>query len=292
MKSLKDFFETEPFDANAYKAYLHEIEAEKFVISYNLLKNNKILRTRIHKEGKVFETFNDLKYPPEESARTDRASVEGKPMFYGSIFTHQSNEVTLPRCVSLIETSEFFRNTETEGRQLYTQSVWINHRDLKLALVSVSSLYQSPCDELQQMQKDLRILAPQIGIENNEDAKFLGDVFAKEKEPNTYNITANFVDYLLNESEYREYFDGVIYPSVPNQGEGMNICIRKELIDGGVIQCVNACTEILTKDHKQAKLVQILIGDVLPDGTLGWYNSKELNMAIANPALFPDLIFL
>lgn len=292
MNGIKEFFEKEPFDEKAYRTYLKENRVEQYVLSYLLVKGNKIIRTRPNEKGKIFRKLSDLSYPPEDCARTDRASLKGKPMFYGSIFTHKSDGMTLPRGASLIETSEFFRNLETVGRQLLTQSVWINHRALKLASVPVSSNYQSPCEELKQMQKDFMALAPQMGIESNTEAQFLGDLFAKEKEANTYNITANFVDYLLNESEYRDYFDGVMYPSVPNEGEGMNVCIRKELIDSGDVQCLGACTEILTKDHKQAKLVQILNCDVLPNGTLGWYNSKELNMAIENPELFQDLIFL
>lgn len=116
MSGIKDFFETEPFDENAYRAYLKSSKAEQYALSYLLLRGNKIIRTRPNEKGKIFSKLSDLAYPPEECARTDRASLEGKPMFYGSIFTHKSNEVTLPRCVSLIETSEFFRNTETEGR--------------------------------------------------------------------------------------------------------------------------------------------------------------------------------
>lgn len=292
MSGIRDFFEMNPFDEKAYRDYLKKNKTERYVMSYLLLQGNKIIRTRPNEKGKIFRKLSDLSYPPKECARTDRASLKGKPMFYGSVFTHKLDRVTLSRGASMIEASEFFRDISTEGRQLLTQSIWINHRNLKLALVPVSSNYQLPCDELKQMQKETRTLAPQLGIENSEDVKFLGDLFAKEKEHNTYNITANFVDYLLNDSEYKDYFDGVIYPSVPNQGEGMNICIRTELIDDGVVQCVGACTEILTKDHKQAKLVQILNCDVLPDGTLGWYNSKELNVAIANPVLFHELFDL
>ena len=289
MKSLKDFFETELFDANAYKAYLREIKAEKFVISYNLLKNNKILRTRIHKEGKVFETFNDLKYPPEESARTDRASVEGKPMFYGSIFTHQSGEIFLPRVINLMETSDFFKDTKSMGGQFLTQSAWGNNRDLKLALLPTSLSYKTPCDELIRMQKEYKTLAKKLGVDENRDAIYLGDMLAKENMGNTYKITAYFVDYLLNESDDKDYFDGIVYPSVPSEGLGLNICIRKELIDSGEVECDGACFEVLIKKQMQSKLSQIFDAEILPTGKLEWRNSKMFSEAIENPYLFPEM---
>lgn len=289
MKSLKDFFEMEPFDADVYKAYLREIKAERFVISYILLKDNKILRTRINKDGKVFNLTDDLKYPPAENARTDRASVEGKPMFYGSIFTHQSGKVYLPRAVSLMEISDFFKDTKSVGGQFLTQSAWGNNRDLKLALLPTSLSYKTPCDELIRMQKEYKTLAKKLGVDENRDAIYLGDMLAKENMGNIYKITAYFVDYLLNESDDKDYFDGIVYPSVPSEGLGLNICIRKELIDSGDVECDAACFEVLIKNQMKSKLSQIFDAKFLPSGKLEWRNSEMLQQAIENPYLFPEL---
>ena len=292
MRQLKDFLEMKPFDANAYKSYLREIKVERFVISYILLKDNKILRTRINDECMRYTKVKDISYPPEDKARTDRASLEGRPMFYGSIFTHQSSQVFLPRIISLIETSAFFRDKESMGYQLITQSVWGNNRELRLAMLPISSAYNMPSDEMMHMRKEQRNMLPKLGIENNEEAMYLGDLFARENIYNTYSLTANFVDYLLNESEERNYFDGVVYPSVPSEGLGMNICVRKELIDSGVVSCDGACTEMLIKNKMQSKLSHLYDCSVLPNGDLSWRISEMLQQAIGSPLLFPDLLFL
>lgn len=289
MKKIGDFYEMEEFDIDAYKAFLRDIKAERFVISYLLLKNNKILRTRVNSNGKVFDTFNDLKYPPKANARTDRASIKDKPMFYGSIYTHQSGEVYLPRLVSLMETSDFFKDAQSIGGQFLTQSVWGNNRDLKLALLPTSHLYKTPCDELKYMQKEYKALTMKLGVDDNLDAIYLGDLLAKENIGNTYNITAYYVDYLLNESEDKDYFDGIVYPSVPSEGLGLNICIKKELIDSGDVELDGACFEILVKRKMKSKLSQIFDADILPDGVLAWRNSDMLNKAIHNPYLFPEI---
>lgn len=292
MSGIRDFLERDPFDEKAYKAYLLETKAENYVISYLLLRDNKIIRTRINDDCKRFNNVNNLKYPPAESARTDRASLEGKPMFYGSIFTHQADEIFLPRAISLMETSEFFRDVNASGYQLITQSVWRNNRDLRLAMLPVSELYKTPSDELMHMRREHKVYFPQMNVGNIDEATILGDMFASPQERNTYNLTAHFVDYLLNESSEGDYFDGVVYPSVPSEGLGMNICIRKELIDNGDVTCDGACTELLIKHKKQSKLAHLYDCNVTSDGTLDWRLADMLTMAVANPALFSDLLFL
>lgn len=289
MNRLKDFFDMEPFDAIAYKAYLSEIKAERFVISMLLKKDNKIIRTRVNDKAEVFDTFEDLKYPPIENARTDRASIEGKPMFYGCVFTHKGDDLYLPRIIGLMEASAFFRDTTSIGGQFLTQSAWGNNRDLKLAMLPTSSMYTSPSDELKYIQKEYNNIAQQLGVVNNSDARYLGDLLAQENVGNTYNLTAYYIDYLLNESEDGDYFDGVIYPSVPSEGLGMNICIRKELIDSGEVECDGACFEALIKYKKECKLIQIFDADILSNGRLVWRKSKMLNKAIASPSLFQEM---
>ena len=109
MTRMNEFYAAENFDAAAYKEYLKQIKIEKKVLSYLVPEGNKILRTRPNDGGELFDNISKLSYPPKDKARTDRASLEGKPMFYGSIFTHQNGTIILPRIISLMETSDFLR---------------------------------------------------------------------------------------------------------------------------------------------------------------------------------------
>lgn len=295
MEKMREFYTMNSFDAHAYKDYLHQIFKDRFklsYLSYNLLEGNKIIRTRINETCKIFRKLSDISYPPVEYARLDRASLKGKPMFYGSVFTHKNETVYLPRIINLTETSNLFKDQYSEGKQLLTQSAWKNNRTLRLVVLPVSLNYTQPCDEVQNMQMEFYKTADSIGICVSEEAIFLGDLFASKNELNTYNMTAHFVDYVLNESNDADYFDGVIYPSVPGEGLGMNICIKPSLIDTGVVKCMGASLAMLIKDKMESKLTNLLDCDIADNGELLWHNSEMLNKALQNPYLFNSLLNL
>ena len=294
MEKMREFYTMSSFDEYAYKDYLHKIleDGRLSYISYNFLEGNKIIRTRVNDTWEIFRNISEISYPPSESARLDRASLRGKPMFYGSVFTHKDETIYLPRIINLTETSNFFKDHHSEGRQLLTQSAWINNRTLKLAVLPVSTTYKQPCDEVRHMQDEFYETAKKLGICVSDEAIFLGDLFGHKNELNTYNMTAHLVDYILNESNDAGYFDGVLYPSVPGEGLGMNLCIRPSLIDTGVVKCIGASLMLLIKDKMDSKLSHLLDCDIADNGELLWRNSDVLNKAIQNPLLFPDLLSL
>ncbi len=81
-----------------------------------LFANQKILRTRKMKTISLGIFMNS--YPPKEYARTDRASIEGKPMFYASIFTKEVEEShAYPRIISALETIPLLRAKGTSGQK-------------------------------------------------------------------------------------------------------------------------------------------------------------------------------
>ena len=159
-------------------------------------------------------------------------------------------------------------------------------------MLPISQDYKNPSDELKFFQKQFYEAANTIGMRITEDALCLGDFWAAPGSAKIYNMTANFVDYLLNESDEKDYFDGVVYPSVPGEGLGFNICIRPSLIDEGVVQFLGASAVMLIKQEMEAKLSQIYDCEVVENGNLLWRNSDMLNKAIQNPLLFPDLLAL
>ena len=292
MTRMNEFYAAENFDAAAYKEYLKQIKIENNVLSYMVPEGNKILRSRLNDNRAFFDEISKLSYPPKDKARTDRASLEGKPMFYGSIFTHQNGTRILPRIINLMETSDFFKDKQAIGCQLLTQSAWINSQPLKLAMFPTSLKYNIPCDELRHIQEEFYNVAASINMNLREASLYLGDMFAMDNTKNTYNITAYAVDYLLNDTSDSAYFDGVIYPSVPSEGLGMNVCFRPSLIDSGVVQFLGATVTLLIKDGMEAKLSYLYDCNVVGEGNLTWHKSDMLKKAYQNPLLFPDLLSL
>ena len=292
MNTLEEFYLMESFDAIAYKDYLRQIKAERFVLSYNLIENEKIIRARINDNDKLFKNTSEISYPPVEKARLDRPSLAGYPMFYGSIFTHVKGQVYLPRIINIMETSALFKDKQSVGTQWLTYSVWTTCRKLNLAILPISLTYKQPCDEVLQIQREVQDIIDLLGVAFYNEAIFLSDLFARENKYNTYAMTANFVDYLLNDSDGKDYFDGILYPSVPSEGLGLNICVRPTLIDDNIIKCGGASTMLLIKDKMNSKVSQFFDADIADNGELLWHNSKMLNKAIVNPELFPELLYI
>jgi hypothetical protein len=292
MTRMNEFYAAENFDAVAYKEYLKQIKIEKNVLSYLVPEGNKILRSRLNDNRAFFDEISKLSYPPICCARTDRASLEGKPMFYGSVFTHLNGEIVPPKVINLIESSDFFKDKQAIGCQLLTQSAWMNSRPLKFAMFPTSLKYNIPCDEVRHIQEEFYNVAASINMNLREASLYIGDMFAMDNTKNTYNITAYAVDYLLNDTSDSAYFDGVIYPSVPSEGVGMNVCFRPSLIDSGVVQFLGATVTLLIKDGMEAKLSHLFDCNVVGEGNLIWHKSDMLKKAYQNPLLFPDLLSL
>lgn len=63
--------------------------------------------------------------------------------------------------------------------------------------------------------------------------------------------------------------DGVMYPSVWGDGQGMNICLKKETVD----ECVHfqqASVQCIDKHVGESNIFSIAESYLLPDGCLKW----------------------
>lgn len=122
------------------------------VVHICLQEGCKILRSSINNERNLFDNVQRLSYPPADKARTDRASLKGKPMFYASIFTSSAMEANAyPRLVSAMETTDILRHFDDEGLVFITQSLWKPRRNLHLIAFPFSKVLTKPCKEIQSL---------------------------------------------------------------------------------------------------------------------------------------------
>lgn len=84
IQTILDMLESNTFQKGVLLDILKSYGEDIALMPIKLFANQKILRTRKN-EDDVFGYIHELSYPPKEYARTDRASIEGKPMFYASI---------------------------------------------------------------------------------------------------------------------------------------------------------------------------------------------------------------
>ena len=288
---LQGMLEANSFEAGAMDEILSHYQDHPAIIPCTILAGSKIIRSSTNDTKEFHESVSRLNYPPKEYARTDRASLKGKPMFYGTVFTTAAEKNNAyPRIFSAMETTDILRDFQKEGKVFTTQSLWLPDRDLHLFAFPFSKEYKRPCDEVKYQRRVWEdVLSHHWPSNYIEFSEYIGDLIAKENFACLYDITANTIDYILHHSTAAVDLDGVMYPSVWGQGEGMNICLKKETVD----ECVHfqaASVQYIDKTVGHGRIFGVAESYLLPNGNLKWtptaYALEVLEKAYGTKAMF------
>lgn len=278
---IQQMLEANNFDLPVLQDILAHYQDYPAILPYRLFAGEKIIRSSTNDLGEFHENVQRLSYPPPKYARTDRASLKGKPMFYGTIFTTAATKNNAyPRIISALETTDILRDFQQEGRVFTTQSLWLPDRDLHLFSFPFSKSYKKPCEEICWLwnvwDADLSRRWPK---QYKEFSEYIGDLMARENFSCLYEITANTIDFILYNSVVAKDLDGIMYPSVWGAGEGMNICLKKEVVD----ECVHfqaASVQCIDKAIGESLFLGVAESYMLSDGTLKWTPTAEALRAL------------
>lgn len=247
---IKQMLEKNSFNKDLLLSVLNSFNDDVAVIPVLLLKKQKVLRTRPN-EDNFFSYIHELSYPPISSARTDRASLVGKPMFYASAFTKNASKThAYPRIVSALETITLLRSKGATGVKCMTQSVWNVNDNIHLFAFPFSEKYKRACKEIGMLKARWKTLRREsYSKESIEFFTYIGDLMAETNTSCLYDVTATCVDYILTHFN----FEGVLYPSVPLEGEGLNICLKPNVVDKK-LTFADAVTEIILRNGEQSTI--------------------------------------
>lgn len=250
IQAILNMLDSNTFQRGVLLDILESYGEDIALIPIKLFVHQKILRTRKNEDG-FFGYIHELSYPPKEYARTDRASIEGKPMFYASIFTKEVEKShAYPRIISALETIPLLRAKGTSGQNLITQSVWMIDEEVHVYSFPLSSQYKRACSEIYMLNSDWdKVLKNEYSEDSIEFFSFIGGLMAKPNESCLYEITATCIDFILEHYN----FDGVLYPSVQAEGQGMNICIKPDVVDSK-ISFAGAATEVIVRNGDNSQI--------------------------------------
>lgn len=250
IQAILNMLDSNTFQRGVLLDILESYGEDIALIPIKLFVHQKILRTRKNEDG-FFGYIHELSYPPKEYARTDRASIEGKPMFYASIFTKEVEKShAYPRIISALETIPLLRAKGTSGQNLITQSVWMIDEEVPVYSFPLSSQYKRACSEINMLNSDCKkVLKNEYSEDSIEFFSFIGDLMARPNELCLYEITATCIDFILEHYN----FDGVLYPSVQAEGQGMNICIKPDVVDSK-ISFAGAATEVIVRNGDNSQI--------------------------------------
>lgn len=250
IQAILNMLDSNTFQRGVLLDILESYGEDIALIPIKLFVHQKILRTRKNEDG-FFGYIHELSYPPKEYARTDRASIEGKPMFYASIFTKEVEKShAYPRIISALETISLLRAKGTSGQNLITQSVWMIDEEVHVYSFPLSSQYKRACSEINMLNSDCKkVLKNEYSEDSIEFFSFIGDLMARPNESCLYEITETCIDFILEHYN----FDGVLYPSVQAEGQGMNICIKPDVVDSK-ISFAGAATEVIVRNGDNSQI--------------------------------------
>lgn len=269
---IKDMLATNSFSKESLIAVLERFGDDIALIPLLLLKDQKIIRTRINTND-LFYKVSDLNYPPADCVkRTDRASLMGHPMFYGSVFTKDAEKTgCLPRIVSALETVEILKQKHTTQHATFTQSVWFVEEPIHTFAFPVSDKYKRACSEVGMFKEGWETYCKEHFSERSiAFFSYIGELMATPKDSCIYDITATCVDYIIN----REGFEGVVYPSVPSEGEGLNICLTPHTVDSKV-SFGNAVTEIVFRRDMKSDIISFAHSRFVDKESFVWVVTEE-----------------
>jgi hypothetical protein len=214
-----------------------------------------ILRGRPNYNNEHFSKISDISYkPPEFNKKYQRASTPQTTMFYGGVISEniKPGELEISRIIGLFETLPFIRDPESEGEQIITYSKWRVVKDIPLlSIVHHKDFARENSYAKEQRENFEKFLAKhpkEVGEKTRLVVDFLANEFAKENTPNDY-------DYLISavyaEMATKHGLAGVFYPSVRTGGEGFNVAIHPNFVDGGYLvpEAIGECVIYKRKKH-------------------------------------------
>lgn len=205
-------------------------------------------------EEPLFSTKSRISYKPQEYNKTHlRASTPDNTMFYASVIPEEqisANEITNARIVGASEVLDLLRDN-TDGERLVTFGKW-QIQDL----ISVITIFDPNKDYNIEYINNVRdkyneqVLSKGDTDKRDELLKFLASEFSKKVvngENHNYMISSIFTELVVNNGA-----DGVLYPSVQSDENGLCLALHPRVMDRLKLIKVLQCK--LTKNGNEAIL--------------------------------------
>jgi len=194
-----------------------------------------LFRTRLSNKKFVPKDSTELSYNPEkEYVGIGRANPKEYPAFYGCTHPYFSKEEQIVAInLAIKEGSGIFRKSELyNDYEVGCLSRWTLTKPLK-CIAFLNHDYGSNANELilkhkDDFKKDIYKNSPSPE-KDWEIHRIIAENFAKEfkdDDPNKFRFTS-----LLAKNYYENGYDGIIFPSVIGNAEGLNIAIKPSAAD-------------------------------------------------------------
>lgn len=220
----------------------------------------------------VFKNVSRCSYNPNNnSIKLQRCNYEKQQVFYGSV-PAKAKQVSADM-TALLEVSLDYVKNKNINRWYFTLSRWKVNRPLNMVVLPFSKRSHSRNEDFKAMNKEFNRILKQ-STEGDKELyfyfkdflEFISNVFCKRGKKNCYyKISSAYFNAMLEIIEKQRLtfinykptgkyiIDGIIYPSANTKAEGMNVCLRKELVDDSSIKCDMAVMSAMQRDASNFK---------------------------------------
>lgn len=224
-----------------------------------LMKGAYIDRVRPNKGATLYKHIDDLGYIKDKNVIKNiltsfgRANIPHEVMFYGAL---ETTLIDKPRLTAIAETSNLFRNPETDcidGEQ-YTVSRWVTKEELLVVEFVFSEYALKNNPDIEKSYREQIKLIKELDLETHEIdfhiefLKFISEEFSKEvTNPEDYKISAAYTNLVLLHPD----ICGITYPSVQTEYFGVNIALTPKTVDQYLTPAV-CSTQVLYKKGRKS----------------------------------------
>jgi len=247
------------------KLLLRELGAFGVILT-TLHKGKKIIRARINDNEETFDNVSKLSFKPKQYNKTyQRASTPFNTMFYGAVTPEylEEGENELERITifsELANSNGFLKDSNSKGELKITFARWDVLEDIHLVSVISHKDFQKGYGIIRGLQNEFTKALDKSGLKERslEISEFLASEFAK----GTINTDSDYLISAIFSELACEKFDGVYYPSVRMQGDGINVAIKPNSVkDKMVFVGASECTvyknkmNVVIGNNSKAKLL-------------------------------------
>ena len=275
IKAIQTMIDNNSVSLSTLYDCFRSITPSVIVLPLKLLRGESIIRVRINNSHQFFDDINELSYPPADKSKLMRASLPGHPMFYGSLRSKtEKQNGAFPRITAIYETSDELRNPNYSGKQIVTFSKWRIINPINVFALPISEHYKEyTFDALNIQEWWNNVFKPNIDENNGLFSEFIGDLMAKKGSNSVYEVTANFINYVLVNDQIN--YQGVIYPTQQLNGDGLNIAVTPSSVDSNCV-LEHATTSIIIKENAEATIIDFADAKWDANEHIRWIPRKEV----------------
>lgn len=202
-------------------------------------------RCRYNRDSKIFKNVSELSYNPKiEEIYLQRCNYAGQQIFYGALPTKSKNASLLSTAV--VEVCMEYIKQDDLNEHMLTLSRWQIQRPLNIFILPYSKESHLQNEDFKELKDQYDAVLANINKDGGTKGEnfikaleFISDIFCTtEDKEKYYKISAAFFNFYMNAATMQNVqIDGLVYPSANTEAAGINIALKKEIIDNEDLYC-------------------------------------------------------